>query len=103
MLQDVLQTVHDHKDEMLVLLTFGSVCVALLTALLAPAVQMHIARLNASTSILTASRVKWIETMQADIADLIATIERAEFLNKSMAEIRKQFPELNDGQQEEFN
>jgi hypothetical protein len=47
-----LQLVHDHKDEVLVLISLGAVCVSLLTALLAPMVQMRIARLIASTSTL---------------------------------------------------
>jgi hypothetical protein len=63
MLNTFLQLIHDHKDELLVLVSLGAVCVSLLTALLAPAVQMRIARLNASTNILTANRVKWIESI----------------------------------------
>jgi uncharacterized protein with gpF-like domain len=102
-LAQFLQLLHDHKDELLVLVSLFAVCVSLVTATIAPIIQMKIARLSASTSVLIANRVKWIETMQSDIATYTAVMERAEFLHKTMAELKVKFPKLNDKQSEEFN
>jgi hypothetical protein len=98
-----LQLLHDHKDELLVLVSLSAVCVSLVTAIIAPIIQMKIARLGASTNVLIANRVKWIETMQSDIATYAAVVERAEFLHKTMAQLREKFPNLNEKQSAEFN
>jgi hypothetical protein len=102
-LAQLFQLLHDHKDELLVLVSLFAVCVSLVTATVAPIVQMKIARLSASTSVLIANRVKWIETMQSDIATYTAVVERAEFLHKTMAEIKVKVPKLNDEQSAGFN
>src|SRR4051794_38995551 len=103
MLENTLGALHDHKDELLVLISLGAVAVSLLTALLAPLMQMRIARLSAHTTTLLATRVRWIETVQSDIANLVALIKRTAFLQKSIDEINAKLPTLSDSQQEDFN
>jgi len=103
MFERILQVIHDHKDECLVLVSLSAVLVSLLTAVLAPLVQLRIARLNASTTTLTTNRIKWIEAMQTDIATYTALLERTEFLQKSMQVIHEKYPKLNPTQQEDFN
>ena len=103
MLKDVLQALHDHKDELLVLVSVMALCVSFLTALIGPIVQLRIARFNATTNVLMANRVKWIEALQADIATYAALLERTEFLTKSMDALKKAFPKLDDKQSEEFD
>jgi hypothetical protein len=99
----VLQSVQDHKDALLVLTSFAAVCVSLVTALLAPLVQMRVARLNISATTLVADRVKWIEAMQADIALLLAVTERAEFLDKTLRALRATHPMMSEEQTTEFS
>jgi energy-converting hydrogenase Eha subunit G len=99
----ILQTIRERKDEALVLVSLAAVAVSLLTAVIGPAVQMRIARLNVATNILTANRVKWIEAIQSDIATYVALVERTEFLDKSMKELREKFPKMNNKQGDEFN
>jgi hypothetical protein len=103
MISTVLQTIKDHKDEALILVSLAAVTVSLLTAIVGPAVQMRIARITLATNILTANRVKWIESIQSDIATYIALVERTEFLDKSMTGLSARFPKMNDKQSEEFN
>jgi hypothetical protein len=101
--EQLFQLLHEHKDELLVLVSLFAVCVSLITATVAPIIQMKIARLGVSTTVLIANRVKWIETMQSDIATYTALVERAEFLHKSMIEIKAKYPNLDDEQREEFD
>lgn len=102
MLHVFLGALHNHKDELLVLVSLGAVSVSLLATVIGPAIQMRIARLNAMTTILVSGRVKWIESMQSNVAALAALIERAEFLSKSMQVIQNKYPQLTEKQSEEF-
>jgi hypothetical protein len=103
MLHGILETLRAHKDELLVLTSLCAVAVSLVSTFFGPAIQMRVARLNARTATLVTARIKWIETIQADIANLMALTEQAEFLRKSMDEIHKKYPTLSPPQQDEFN
>lgn len=63
---------------------------------------MRVARLNAKTTILVSDRVKWIDSVQSNIATLAALVERTEFLAKSMSIIQAKYPTMTDKQSEEF-
>jgi hypothetical protein len=102
MVANLLSLLHDHKDELLVFTSLAAVCVSLSATLIGPIIQMRVARLNTRTSVLISGRVKWIESVQSNIASLVALIERAEFLDKSMKEIRQKYPQFTDEQSEEF-
>lgn len=103
MLTTILQTIRERKDEALILVSLAAVTVSLLTAIIGPVVQMRIARLSLAANILTANRVKWIESIQSDIATYMALVERTEFLDKSMTELSARVLKPNDKQSEEFN
>jgi hypothetical protein len=97
-----LAVLHDHKDEILALTSLFAVSVSLLATIIGPAIQMRVARLNAKTTILVSDRVKWIDSVQSNIATLAALVERTEFLTKSMSAIQAKYPTLTEKQGEEY-
>jgi hypothetical protein len=102
-LESFLESLRNHKDELLVLVSLTAVCVSFLAALLGPLVQWRIARLNALATVLMANRIKWIEGAQSDIATYAALLERTEFLEKSMDELQRQYPQPDAKQRDEFD
>jgi hypothetical protein len=98
-----LKLLHDHKDELLVLVSLTAVCVSFLAAIVGPAVQWRIACLNVSANVLSANRIRWIEALQSDIATYTVLVERTEFLTKSMDDLKATFSPLNQQQSDEFN
>ena len=103
MMEASLKLLHDHKDELLVLVSLAAVCVSLLTTIVGPTVQYRIACRNILANVLIANRISWIEALQNDIATYTALVERTEFLKKSMDDIKAKFPTLDTQQAEEFN
>lgn len=102
MFTNFLMLLRDHKEELLVLTSLAAVTVSLLTTIIGPAVQMRIARLNARTTILLSDRVKWMDSIQSNIATLVALIQRAEFLSTSMRAMQAKYPAMTEKQSDDF-
>jgi uncharacterized protein YnzC (UPF0291/DUF896 family) len=86
-MRELVQFIYANKDGALLLVSFMAVGVSLLTAIVAPIVQMRIARFSAATTTLVATRIKWIESMQSDMASLTTLVDRTAYLRKRLNEL----------------